>query len=280
MSQLISANELNETLASKDTVVLDCRTDLANQNTGFELYNLGHIPGAHFVHLENDLSGEISPGLTGRHPLPTPSQFESSIRNWGIEVDSQIVVYDQSNSMYAARAWWMLKWLGINNVRVLNGGYQTWVAQHLPIQQEAPAPSQSEFVARTETGWTVTANELLDIHPEVKLLDARALERYRGDVEPLDSKAGHIPTAINADFSRNLKSNGEFLPKEALNDRFSSLQNHEVICYCGSGVTACHNILAIVEAGLPMPKLYPGSWSEWIVDESRPIALGVEGELT
>lgn len=279
MSQLISANELNENLAETNTVILDCRTDLANQDTGFELYNLGHIPGAHFVDLEKDLSGDISPGLTGRHPLPTASQFEGSVRNWGIEIDTRVVVYDQFNGMYAARAWWMLKWLGINNVKVLNGGYQTWVERDLPIQREAPASTQSSFVAHTQGSWTATANELLNIDPKVKLLDARALERYKGDVEPLDSKAGHIPTAINADFSKNLKSNGEFLPKEALTDRFSSLQNHDVICYCGSGVTACHTILAIVEAGLPMPKLYPGSWSEWIVDESRPIALGVEGEL-
>jgi thiosulfate/3-mercaptopyruvate sulfurtransferase len=190
-----------------------------------------------------------------------------------------VIIYDQNNGMYAARAWWMLKWAGIDNVKVLNGGYQAWTDHDLPVQLTPEHPAPSDLVVNIRDEWTVTANNLLDLAPTTHLLDARALARYKGDVEPLDSKAGHIPKALNADFSKNLDSNGQFLPKEALKARFGILQNSEVICYCGSGVTACHNILAIVEAGLPMPKLYPGSWSEWIVDEARPIALGVEGEL-
>jgi thiosulfate/3-mercaptopyruvate sulfurtransferase len=162
---------------------------------------------------------------------------------------------------------------------VLNGGYQQWLDLDYPTQTKTQELKPSDFNAAFKDDWTVDASALLELDVNTQLLDARALPRYKGEVEPLDAKAGHIPRAINADFTKNLEANGTFKPVSSLSERFTPMRNKDVICYCGSGVTACHNILAMTEAGLPMPKLYPGSWSEWITDDSRPINHGTEGEL-
>lgn len=279
MTNLISSSELQHLLGQPDIVILDCQTNLTDREQSAQMYLTEHLPGAIEANLEADLSSEIIPGKTGRHPLPSQESWQETLRNWGICEQSQIIVYDQSNSMFAARAWWMLRWAGLSNVRVLNGGLAAWKAAGLETTEIRPETSRSEFNATFQGDWTVSANELLELSSSTALLDARALPRYKGAEEPLDAKAGHIPDAQNADFTRNLDVNHQFLSKTQLEQRFKTLSGKDVICYCGSGVTACHNILAISEAGLTQPKLYPGSWSEWIVDDQRPVNTGIEGQV-
>jgi thiosulfate/3-mercaptopyruvate sulfurtransferase len=279
MSQIISATELHEIIGQSHLVLLDCRSDLNNSETAHTLYNSGHLPGALLAHLEEDLSSEIVPGATGRHPMPSAESFQQSMQKWGIQQDSTIVIYDQNTSMFAVRAWWLLKWAGLENVRVLNGGLQEWQRLGFEMQTDISLPEPSNVAITPKDDWVVAAEDLLNLGASDTLIDARALPRYKGEVEPLDTKAGHIPGAINADFTKNLDDSGLFLSKEALKARFSSLAGNSLISYCGSGVTGCHNILALVEAGYPMPRLYPGSWSEWIIDDLRPIGTGIEGAV-
>ena len=279
MSELISVSELKQILRDTKTLVLDCRSDLSDRQKSRALYQQDHITGALFAHLEEDLSGAVKPSITGRHPLPLVKDFELTLQNWGITNEHTIVVYDQLNSMFAARAWWLLKWAGLNNVKVLNGGYQAWLAEDGTTDAKAPLVSPSHFSISPNNQWVVNADTLVTEPEKYLILDARTLNRYRGDLEPLDAKAGHIPGAIGADSTKNLKSDGLFIPATELKNRFALAAEKPTICYCGSGVTACHNILAIVEAGYPMPKLYPGSWSEWITDKNRRIAIGSEGAI-
>ena len=279
MSQLISPAELKNLQRTHQPIILDCRSDLTDKALSRQWFNEGHIPGAQHAHLEEDLSGPITPGQTGRHPLPDPETFGQTLRRWGVSHETPVIVYDQGNGMFAARAWWMLKWLGLNDVRILNGGLKRWLDEggELTKSETVTEPSDARF--KPDMSLVTDATRLLSETNAHRLLDARALPRYRGDEEPLDSKAGHIPGAYNADFTRNLQADGTFLDTAALAKRFAPLANQEVICYCGSGVTACHNIVAITEAGLPMPKLYPGSWSEWITNPNHPIATGEEGVI-
>ena len=277
MSHLISAAELKQKDLS-ELIILDCRSDLADRENGYRLYLSNHISGALHAHLENDLSGPIVPSQTGRHPLPTAEKFATTVRNWGITNDSQVVVYDQNNSMFAARAWWMLRWIGIEHVKVIDGGFDAWLAANGDCENgEAPSLSPSNFNVSSFKDQIVSAEQLLAGTGELTILDARALPRYLGETEPLDIKAGHIPSALNAEFTKNLNPDGTFLDKNKLKERFTSIKDKTVVCYCGSGVTACHNILAIAESGYSEPKLYPGSWSEWITDDSRPISTTLEG---
>ena len=274
MTPLMSISELiDATQSGSDIIILDCRSDLTNRDNAIHLYQTGHIPGAIHAHLEDDLSGPIIAGKTSRHPLPTQEAWQNTLRRWGIKKDSTIVVYDQQNSMFAARAWWMLLWAGINNVKVLNGGLNAWLAAKQPLSTSMPTVAASSIEIELKD-WVITADQLLKL--PVQILDARALPRYAGETEPLDTKAGHIPGALNADFSVNLTENGYFQTPEILAQRFARCDD-QVVCYCGSGVTACHNILAFAIAGRDIPKLYAGSWSEWITDDTRPIASGVEG---
>ncbi len=279
MSELMSATELKQILNNKNTLIIDCRSDLTDRKKSRKLYELDHIPGAIFADLETDLSGEIIPSITGRHPLPSVEDFELTLQKWGVTTDHTIVVYDQLNSMFAARAWWLLKWAGLTNVKVLDGGYQTWQSEGGTTDSLIKQYPESQYKIKTIGNWTVNAEILVSAPEQHLILDARTLNRYRGDLEPLDAKAGHIPGAINADFTKNLQSNGMFRPGNELAKRFLKVQEKQTVCYCGSGVTACHNILAIVEAGYPMPKLYPGSWSEWITNPNRRIAIGSEGAI-
>ncbi|MBU2862581.1 sulfurtransferase [Reinekea forsetii] len=275
MSPLISVTDFFELSESSDNlIILDCRSDLSDSANAVKLYNEGHILNAIHAHLEDDLSGPIIPGKTSRHPLPSKENWQATLQRWGVEKSSTVVVYDQSNNMFSARAWWMLRWAGITNVLVLDGGLNAWLNAGHPISTLAPSPSPSSIQIEL-ANWVITAEDIPSL--QAQILDARALPRYAGETEPLDGKAGHIPSAQNADFSKNLTSEGFFQPKEVLHQRFAQCRD-DVVCYCGSGVTACHNILAFDIAGLPMPKLYAGSWSEWITDPNRPIATGIEGE--
>jgi thiosulfate/3-mercaptopyruvate sulfurtransferase len=280
MSQLISAKDLKNSLVLNDLKIFDCRADLTDREQSRKLYDAGHIPGAVHAHLENDLSGPIIPGQTGRHPLPITEHFQDTLRNWGIHLNDSVVVYDQTNSMFAVRLWWMLRWAGLTDVKVLNGGLDAWLAAGGDLSQDSPSSvNPSDITPRTPSDWVVSQTDLYTISEQTVLLDARALNRYSGETEPLDAKAGHIPGAINADFTKNLNEDGTFKASAALAERFTQLRGKSVICYCGSGVTACHNAFAIVESGLPLPKLFPGSWSEWITNESNALATGIEGAL-
>jgi thiosulfate/3-mercaptopyruvate sulfurtransferase len=278
-STLITAQELNASLAS--VVVIDCRFDLMRPDVGRELYLAGHIPGARYAHLDHDLSGPKTP-FSGRHPLPEPSRLAAIFGRWGIADDTQVIVYDADTGMFASRLWWLLRWLGHRAVAVLDGGFKAWTKASLTVELVEPSPLEKHFNPHVDTGGVVTADNVATLvkRPDWRVLDARAPERFRGDVEPIDPVAGHIPGARNHPFSLNLTSDGYVLPRVDLAAKFAAsldgMLPERCVMMCGSGVTACHNILAMEVAGLPGAKLYAGSWSEWIRDSSRPVAKGGE----
>ena len=263
--------EPSEVLASHR--LFDCRSSLADHEAGRRLYEAAHLPGALFADLEQDLSSTPGPG--GRHPLPDRETFAETVRRWGLRNDSRIVCYDQNNGAFAARLWWMLRWLGHAEVRVLNGGLDAWREAGLPVTSEPTLVGDvGDFQAGPPLTRTRQAGELAD--SGCLLLDARDRPRFLGEVEPIDPVAGHIPGAICAPFADNLNE-GRFRSAAELKSRFTTLgvsPDTDVVCYCGSGVTAAHNILALLVAGFDEPALYPGSWSEWITDPERPIATG------
>ena len=264
-------------LAALDAVMIfDCSFVLTDPGAGKAIHAASHIPEARHVDLEADLSGEIVQGQTGRHPLPERQAFLACVRAWGITGAEQIVAYDQRSGAHAARLWWMLRWLGHANVAVLNGGFTAWRAESRSVTNDiSSAPPAYEFSAGEPLTREVAATSLPATGQTV--LDAREHQRFIGAVEPIDPVAGHIPGARCAAFDDNLDAEGRFRSASELADRFRGLgagYDADTICYCGSGVTAAHNILAMRHAGLPEPALYPGSWSEWIVDPARPIATG------
>jgi thiosulfate/3-mercaptopyruvate sulfurtransferase len=275
-SALISVASLASALGEPELVIVDCRASLQDPAAGRIVYAEAHLPGAVFADLLEDLSGPIVPGRTGRHPLPSVEAFVAKLQDWGIGQRSQVVVYDEAGGAFAARLWWLLRWLGHEAVAVLDGGLAAWVAAGQPLTREVPARNLGDFAPRPQPRLLVNAAELLQSAPR-KVFDARAPERYRGQVEPIDPVAGHIPGAENLPFAANLRD-GRFLPPHELRTRFdaalASTAPEAAVVYCGSGVTACHNVLAFAHAGLPLPRLYAGSWSEWITDSSRPIATG------
>jgi len=279
MSELIQVEQLLTLLDRPDQIIIDCRADLQDHSSGLAQYHECHVPGARYADLQDDLSGPIIAGQTGRHPLPSIDQWQATLRRWGIGAQSPVVLYDQGNSMFAARAWWMLKWAGIDQVQVLDGGLARWRLLGGECTSLVPQPEPSDIQIKPHEHWTIGAQALQDRDASTRVLDARALNRYQGEVEPLDSQAGHIPGAMNADFSKNLAADGRFLSRAELAERFAALPDGPLVCYCGSGVTACHNLLALSESGRPMPTLYPGSWSEWITNPQRPIGLGIEGTV-
>jgi thiosulfate/3-mercaptopyruvate sulfurtransferase len=278
-STLVSPAELTAHLDDPGWVIVDVRHDLAQPDAwGESQYRAGHIPGARFAHIDRDLS-TVKSGRNGRHPLPTPEQAAAFFGSLGIDRRTQVVAYDQGNGAYAARLWWMLRWLGHDAAAVLDGGYARWSAEKRPVTTDAPTVSPASFdverVAPTVSASGVVAS--LPRHTLV-LIDARAAERYRGDTEPMDPVAGHIPGAINRPYARNLKPDGTFRPAAELRSDFESMLHgravDDVVHYCGSGVTACHNVLAMAIAGYPLTRVYPGSWSEWVSDRARPVATG------
>ncbi|MDX6739851.1 sulfurtransferase [Actinocorallia sp. A-T 12471] len=254
-------------------VILDVRWRLGGP-PGFEAYRAGHIPGAVYVDLDAELAG--APGEGGRHPLPTAGDFEAAMRRAGVDDDSIVVVYDDADATSAARAWWCLRYFGHPRVRVLDGGFTAWTRAGLPVETEDAAPKPGGFTARPGALPVVDAEGAAALAKAGVLLDARAAERFRGEVEPVDPVAGHIPGAVSAPTWANVGGDGRFLPAEVLRERFAALgatDAADVAVYCGSGVTAAHEILALTLAGVPAA-LYPGSWSAWVTDPSRPVATG------
>lgn len=277
-SPLISAEALKAALGR--VRVFDVRFDLARPDAGEAAWREGHLPGAHYLHLDRDLSAKDGvPALCGgRHPLPTREVFAATAARLGLTPDTPVVLVDAQGGMFAARAWWMLRWIGARDVLVLDGGLAAWRAAGGALEpgEVAPAtPGPAWPLGPEPEGLRLTADALAAQLGRVALLDARAPERYRGDVEPLDPVAGHIPGALNRPFSANLGPDGRFLPPEALRAAFQGLAGaRPVVHQCGSGVTACHNLLAMAVAGLPGGALYAGSWSEWCRDPARPVAQG------
>ena len=278
-STLISVSDLAAHLDAAGWVICDCRHDLADTGAGRRAYAESHVPGARFLHLDEDLSSPKT-GRNGRHPLPDAGQFARRLGELGVGAEKQVVAYDASGGCYAARLWWMLRWLGHDTVAVLDGGWSAWVKDGKPVTTALPAIEPARFAARPRSDLArdaafVAANLG---RPGSRMLDARAPNRYRGENETLDPVAGHIPGAANRFFQLNLDAEGKFKPAPALKQEFSALLGGSapaaVTHYCGSGVTACHNLLAMEIAGLHGSTLYPGSWSEWCSDPSRPIATG------
>ncbi|WP_028693372.1 sulfurtransferase [Pseudomonas cremoricolorata] len=281
LAQLITPQQLAERLDAPGLVILDCRFALEDADYGQRSYAEGHIAGAHFADLERDLSGPVHKGQTGRHPLPEPAQLAERLREWGVDADSQIVLYDDGPGAFAARAWWLLAWLGkCSGVSILDGGLKAWHAAHLPLSLDPPAKRSGSFTGVANSRLVVDAEQLLKRldSPELTLIDARALPRFRGEMEPIDPVAGHIPGAKCLASSENLGPDGRFLPPEQLRQRFAQALGErsaqQLVSYCGSGVTACHNLFALALAGYPLGRLYPGSWSEWITDPSHEVATG------
>lgn len=281
LAQLLSPAQLAERLNQPALIVLDCRFALEDPAYGARVYAEGHIPGARFIDLEHDLSAPVQRGITGRHPLPDPQQLLERLRALGVGQHSEIVLYDDGPGAFAARAWWLLAWLGKREgVFLLDGGLNAWRAANLPLDSATPAVSPGDLQGTPDASLLVSADALLKRlgTPQLTLLDARALPRFRGEMEPIDPVAGHIPGAQCAVFTDNLDGNGRFKSPEQLRERFSALLGQrpaeQLVAYCGSGVTACHNLFALCLAGYPLLPLYAGSWSEWITDPQRPLACG------
>jgi thiosulfate/3-mercaptopyruvate sulfurtransferase len=263
--------------AGTPVVVLDCGFELGNPGAGEQAFAAGHLPGAVYAHLDRDLAGPRS-GRNGRHPLPARAAFAATAGRWGIAPGALVVTYDDQGAPYAARAWWLLRWLGHAEVAVLDGGKAAWGAAGGVLVTDCTRPAAAPPYPNAAAAMpSIEADELLARLGQVTLFDARAAERYRGDVEPLDPVAGHIPGATLRFFKDNLGADGCFKPADRLREEFAALGGgacKPVVHQCGSGVTACHNLLAMAHAGLAPGALYPGSWSEWCSDPARPVAKG------
>lgn len=274
---LISVEEAAAHLAGERWVVCDCQHDLLDPDAGSRAYDKAHIPGARFLHLDRDLSGPMN-GRNGRHPLPDPDTLGRRLGALGIGNGTQVVAYDASGGCYAARLWWLMRWLGHAHVAVLDGGWEAWVRGGHPVTAQHPAVKPALFTPRLQPQLAVDAHYVLQ-HlggTETCVLDARSPDRFRGENETLDPVGGHIPGAVNRCFRDNLDATGRFkspdVLKQEFGDALGALAPPQVVHQCGSGVTACHNLLAMEHAGLAGSRLYPGSWSEWVGDPSRPVA--------
>jgi thiosulfate/3-mercaptopyruvate sulfurtransferase len=276
---LISTEVLAARLSDPNVAVVDCRYKLDDETWGRRQYAARHIPGAVYASLGHDLAGPRT-GTSGRHPLPDPRTFAQTLGRFGIASGVQVVAYDQDNGMYASRLWWMLRWLGHDAVAVLDGGFAKWTAEGRAMASGGETRAPREFVASPRSEMAVDAARVSSSLKtgESTLVDARAPERYRGETEPIDKLPGHIPGAANHFFQWNLDEHGMFRTPEELRDRLQrsigDVPPDRLVCYCGSGVTACHNLLALEHAGLKGAKLYPGSWSEWSSDPARPVERG------
>ncbi|ALU90956.1 sulfurtransferase [Herbaspirillum rubrisubalbicans] len=279
---LISANELKNRAQYLNLVIVDCRHDLLNPDFGRQAYAAGHLPQARFAHLDELLAGpktDANGRFHGRHPLPDRQQFVQAMRELGINNDSQVVAYDAQGGMYAARLWWLLRWVGHSDVAVLDGGMAAWQALGESLTSEAPAPATpGNLQDLSSLVKTVDAQALLENlkTQALQVVDARAPDRFRGENETIDAVGGHIPGAKNRFFKDNLQADGSFKSAAQLREEWLSVVGdpHAAVMQCGSGVTACHNLLALEVAGLSGASLYPGSWSEWSSDPQRPVATG------
>ncbi len=281
---LISVPQLAQRLEDPSLVIVDCRFDLARPAWGEAAYGESRIPRARYAHLDRDLSGPLRPD-SGRHPLPAPQALTERLGGWGIEAGVQVVAYDQGPGAFAARLWWLLRWLGHSSVAVLDGGLAAWQAARLALESTAPAPLRARrfegrphaeaLIATAELEQLLNAGQLSS--GERVLIDARGADRFAGRNESIDPVAGHIPGARNHPFTDNL-ADGRFLPAAVLRERYlhtlGAQRPAQAVCMCGSGVTACHTLLALEIAGLTGARLYGGSWSEWIRNPARPVAAG------
>jgi thiosulfate/3-mercaptopyruvate sulfurtransferase len=276
---LIDTETLALHLADQTYAIVDCRFDLKDTEWGLSAYRSAHIPSAVYADLDRDLSGAKT-GANGRHPLPSAADLAKTFSRLGIDENVQVVAYDENNAMFAARLWWLLRWMGHEACAVLDGGLAKWTAEGRPTTSGSETRSPRRFVASPRREMFMTSTEVADRtrDRDWMLLDARAPERFRGEIEPLDRVAGHIPGAVNRPYTSNLDERGIFLPADTLRrqfeERLAGTPASHVVCYCGSGVTACHHVLALEHAGLHDAKLYPGSWSEWSSDPDRPVARG------
>ncbi len=274
---LIKTDELAKHLDDPAWVVFDTRHDLMDPSKGRRAYEAGHIPGAYFLSIDDDLSGKKT-GKTGRHPLPALEEFAARLNERGVTPQTQVVAYDDLSGNFAVRLWWMLRWLGHDKVALLDGGLPLWTKELRPVTKDVPPVRKGTFVPRPGLGATV------DVHfvdrfresPSIKLIDARAPDRYAGLQEPIDSVAGHVPGAVNRFWQKNLNPDGTFKAATQLRAEFAELLGSQdpsqTVHMCGSGVTACHNLFAMELAGLASGRLYPGSWSEWCADPARAVA--------
>ena len=275
---LISAKELQQHLADLSWTVVDCRFNLMQPNSGFEEYRQGHIPGAVYANLDDDLAGPVTTS-TGRHPLPSAEAFAETLGKWGIRNDSQVVVYDHGSGAIAARLWWMLQWLGHEQTAVLDGGYAAWLADGQAVSDSVETISAATFHPSPDSEWVISTEQmqaLIESDDAQLIVDARDAARFDGRTEPIDTVAGHIPGAANHPFSKAIDASGHWKASEELREGWQGLLGEDAgrpwVAMCGSGVTACHLALSAALAGYRSPRLYIGSWSEWIRDPERPIA--------
>jgi thiosulfate/3-mercaptopyruvate sulfurtransferase len=276
---LISSSELAAHLSDPDWLVADCRFELGRPAAGAAAWRAGHIPGAVFVDLERDLSARVTPH-TGRHPLPTIEAFAATLSRLGVREKTQLVCYDAGSGAFAARLWWMLRWVGHDAAAVLDGGFRLWTTENRPVSTEPVSPRPARFVANPRPELVIhdAAGVMEALARGETLVDVRGAERFEGRVEPIDAIAGHVPGAVSLPYTENLDAGDRFRrPRELAalwRERAGASQGRAPICMCGSGVTACHGLLALEAAGIAGGRLYAGSWSEWIRDPSRPVARG------
>lgn len=278
-STVVSTEQLAQQVNDPAWIVIDCRFTLTNTEAGRAAYARGHLPGARYAHLDQDLAGPKN-GSNGRHPLPDAQAFAQKLGAWGIDAKTQVVVYDDSFGAIAVRLWWMLRWMGHDAVALLDGGLPKWQREQRPLTADLPQVTPKVFTAQVRHDMVVDTDAVLtatSTHAAL-IVDARAEMRFIGEIEPLDPVAGHVPGAKNLPFDDNLAMDGTLLPAAELRERYTELLDgkspEQVIHMCGSGVTTCHNLLAMEIAGLKGGKLYAGSWSEWVADPSRPVAKG------
>ena len=276
---LVTPEELAARLDDPDWIVFDTRHELSDTEKGRNAWKTSHIPGAYFLHMDEDLSGAKT-GANGRHPLPEIADFASRMNRCGVGPGKQIVIYDDGGGSYAARLWWMLRWLGHGRAALLDGGFARWQYENRPANASVPPRRQGAFEPKPMLGATADVHYVAAIResPTVRIVDARSAARFAGMEETLDPVAGHIPGAVNRFWQRNLAADGSFLPPERLRKEFLELLGNAnaslTVHSCGSGITACHNLFAMELAGLAGSRLYPGSWSEWCADPARPVATG------
>ncbi len=282
-TSIIATTELADHLADPTWAVIDCRFALNAPALGHQKYLEAHIPGAVYAHLDQDLSGPVIPGQTGRHPLPPVEKFAQTVANWGIDAYTQVIVYDDASGMYAGRLWWMLRWMGHDAVAVLDGDFRHWQKEERPMMSGEEIRTRRSFIPRPRPNMEASVDEMLaNVESrQAKVFDARSEPRYRGDEETMYPVAGHIPGAHSAYYAHNLDADGKFLPPEQLRERYAKLlgdtKPSECIFYCGSGVSVHHDLLALERAGLGVgARAYIGSWSGWISDPARPIATGTQ----
>ncbi len=278
-SYLIGARELARHLDAPGWRIVDCRFDLADVDAGFRDYLASHIRGAVFADLDRDLAAPVGP-QTGRHPLPDVAAFERFMGRIGIDTATEVVVYDGANGALASRAWWLIRWAGHDRVRLLDGGFAGWLQEGGATHGGNETALPTTYRVRPRDEWVITTEDLVEVDDirELRLVDARDSQRFRGEVEPIDPVAGHIPGAINLPLSRSLNDDGTWKSREHLEALWHGVlgidKSRNWAVMCGSGVTACHLALSAMEAGYVEPRLYAGSWSEWIRDKARPVAVG------